>query len=234
MVPLAAAHSHDHGYHHRHLHDENDGHGIGCGAKAPTRESLVRDEARLNHIQGRPGRRNERRTQFASCNDIEPNSIEIKTYFHFMAIPLSDLPDQFVIPHPTEVALAKGALEDYTTYNEMIEMCQRQVEIMNNAFQGTPFYYTFQPNPSVSTNLDFTNNPMDHQNEMREEFGVKDPTALNIYLSFALGSQHRDTRGYLGVADFPSFQLKGDGLFMRYDILPQGGFPSNDDGYIGA
>ena len=165
---------------------------------------------------------------------MEPQSIEIKTYFHFMAISATDSQSgTYYLPHPTGVALSYGKTGEYTTHDEMVAMCRRQVEIMNDAFADTPFYYTFQSNPSISTNIDYTNYPMDYQQEMRETIGVADPTALNIYLSFSLGSQKSDTTGFVGIADFPFFQQQGGGLFMRYDVLPGGGLPGNDDGYIG-
>ena len=241
-VPFAASHSHPLNHNdHYHRHAAAAGSStMGCGTGYPSIETLVGDQIRLQHRQRsereqrqHSGKRSTRRAQFASCNDLEPQSIEIKTYFHFMAISASGDQPGYRIPHPTDVALSKGELGEYTTHDEMVAMCREQVEIMNSAFRETPFYFAFQPNPSVSTNINFTNYPMDYQHEMRETYGVKDPKALNIYLSFSLGSLKSDTTGYIGKADFPFLQLEGDGLFMRYDVLPGGGLPDNDDGYIG-
>lgn len=224
---LAAAHSHHHTVSQSHET-------TGCGTGTPSLKSLARDQARLEHLLHKRHTDGRRREQLASCDKLEPQSIEIKTYFHFMAIPISGRPDLHLIPHPTEVAIARGEIDEYTTYEEMVVLCERQVELINYAFRETPFHYTFQANPSVSTNLNYTNYPLDHKAEMRKEHGVAGLQALNIYLSFSMGSEHMDTTGYLGLADFPSYQFEGDGIFMRYDVLPGGGLSGNDDGFIGT
>ena len=173
-----------------------------------------------------------------SCEELCRQCIEIETYFHLFTIPVSG--GGFVVPHPTSIAYSFSTVSaNFTTIEEVNLMIDRQMIVLNDAYSMTPFRFKLinRNNASVSTNVKYTNFAQDYHREMSAEYGVGNLDTLNVFLSFSVKSRN-DTaiaeRGEtVAFASFPSYQQEraGDGVFLRFDCLPGGGFIGTDRGY---
>jgi hypothetical protein len=208
--------------------------GGGCGVQPPQEYALRRDQAKLHYHrhQNRNNRHLQTSSSFtASCTEIVPQSIVIPTYAHFMTIPVTNVPNvEYVIPHPPSVALNSGPLQDFTTLSELMTAMDLQFQILNTHYSATPFQFVWQnrDNPTISTNLNYTNFPLDHMEAMSKEYGHPNQlTILDIYISYSVRSQDIPaTNAFVGYSTFPSYQIgsqnggSGDGVFITYDVLP--------------
>ena len=207
-----------------------------CGTTMPDAYSLALDQARMQKLDRRRRRRQRgRRTQFASCQELVPGSIEIPTYFHFIGLPGDN--DEFVVPHPTEDIINQDA-SNLTSLDDMLLLVDAQMDLLNREFaSSTPFYFTHVNRNAITTsiNVDYTFYALDYQYDIATDFAVGDLKTLNVYMVYDIGSANPELENVTitGVSSFPSHQLlgTGDGILLRYDTLPGGGMKGDDDGF---
>ena len=220
-------------------------HGDGkCGTHPHEPVKAGIEETRLwnfkkEHAPGSPG--GGRKLQYETCDELCVGCIEIPVVFHLTGVPDANT-GEARIPHPTSVAdeYFFGFPETidpsaWTTYEEMLPLLERQMEVLNEGFADTPFYFTLMnADPNIVVNPDWTRYPGEYGDEMSAEIGVPDLKVLNIYLSYSASSL--DTPSFIiiiGFATFAGWQYEGqgDGIYLRYDALPGGGFSGSDEGY---
>ena len=162
----------------------------------------------------------------STCEDLCKQCIEIDTKFHLMV--LSNSTGGYAMPHPTETVLRLPeddtlTLENFTSVEEYLPFVEEQMIVLNQAYADTPFRFKYI-GWDRSNLLDWLLWPMDHRREMTDLIGQKDPTKLDVFVSFQVESQYSQLRDRFGFADFPSHQYtSGDGIYVRADVLPGAG-----------
>ena len=225
----------------QHQSDEDHSHdhrGQLCGTEVPTMEEEAINQVRVDAFQevtdGTYLRRRKLVTE--SCHELCDQCIEIETYLHMIG---TDLPGVGpVIPHPTPVYesakknIAGVTIEKFSTRKGIESMFEENIEVLNKAFKGTPFRFKFIHHATTrTTNTDWVEDAAEHMEEMSRVLGNDDLRKLDVYLSATLRSGSAGE--VLGTATLPGSQQmgKGDGVYLRYDVLPNGGRPKNDMGY---
>lgn len=147
-----------------------------------------------------------------------------------------------ILPHPTDAAdryflFGDTTLteDDFTSLEDLFPLIDEQMVILNDSFSETPFYFTLVNEYQLYPEEDWTRYPGTYGNQISEELGVSDLTALNVFLVYNAGILDEEDDGSTTVAfaTFASYQyLKtGDGVFQRFDSLPGGGFTGTDAGF---
>eukprot|EP00522_Entomoneis_paludosa_P003338 CAMPEP_0172471002 /NCGR_PEP_ID=MMETSP1065-20121228/67592_1 /TAXON_ID=265537 /ORGANISM="Amphiprora paludosa, Strain CCMP125" /LENGTH=1120 /DNA_ID=CAMNT_0013229085 /DNA_START=20 /DNA_END=3383 /DNA_ORIENTATION=+ len=232
---------HDHQDHSHHHHGHV--HKTPCKTQSPPASVVFANEAVL---QGRK-RRRERRTQVETCDSLCNQCIDIGVYVHFMEL----FDDDFgaFIPHPTfnvqiydnpGPANPPGSLtaDDFTSVEDMLLLVDDQITYLNNKFAPTPFRFTLlEPDsPSrTSSQESWTRFAFDNYEEMSAALHRGGTTDLNLYLMYGAGEDLGDgsddgTLGFVGGFANAQLENNGDGIFVRYDNLPNGGGSPYDFG----
>jgi hypothetical protein len=214
-------------------------HGItSCGTQSPDKAFATLDRARMNLIKET---KHGRRTQIKTCDELCKGCIEVQTYFHLLLFKGDDGIDDF-IPHPTtavELYLADNTTltsENFTSVDAMLGVIDAQIDVLNEHFADTPFYFTLMnPGaPSVTANTNWSRFAWDEQFAIGAALHTGNLATLNLYVGYSVeGREAAEANVTLAAfAQFPSFQFEGlsDGIFLRYDTLPGGGLPFNDVG----
>lgn len=228
---LGQVDSHEEG--HSHGHDE----GEYCGAEVPTIEEEAMNQVRVDAFQvvteGNYIRRRKLATE--ACHELCDQCIEIETHLHMIGVDLGRGP---IIPHPTfayesakeDVALV--GMEEFSSSDDVIVMFEENIKVLNNAFAGTPFRFRFVRGATRrATNANWVEDAASHMAEMSRYLGSHDLRRLDVFLSASLRTGKSGE--VLGTASLPGSQLvgRGDGVFLRYDVLTNGGRTRNDKGY---
>lgn len=232
---------HQHNYYgvqaHEHHHDEHGGH---CGTPMPSLSEELISKLRLDGLRevtdGSFSDR--RRLQHASCHELCDQCIEVEVYLHLVGTNLGFGP---VIPHPQSAYdkakknVTSVTVKDFLTKENVMDIFDKNMDVVNRAFTGTPFRFKFVQNETtLSINPFWSSAAMNYREEISKAVGVPDLRRLNVYVAKGL----RPTRGLqmgeiLGTATLPGSQEvgKGDGVYVRYDVLTGGGREDNDLGY---
>ena len=218
---------------HAHDHDHHAGHD--CGTATPSQHKAVVDQLRLRAAfdDNHGGRRLQVPT---ACTEMCEQCIEVEVYLHLILGNLTSLGP--IIPHPTEVVLdlindVPGATTaDLSTEDDINNLFQNNVDIVNQAFVGTPFRFRFVREATTQTiSNDWSNDGAEFQPEMSEALGSGELTKMHVFLVWNV----RQSIGglTLGIASLPAAQIAddGDGMIMRYDVLPSGGLAPRDLGF---
>jgi hypothetical protein len=180
-----------------------------------------------------------------TCEELCTQCIEIPVNFHLMLLPVvdSDGTSGSVIPWPSEVVEqyfndpSSVSASDFGSQSTIEDMLQAQEEVLNLGFAKTPFRFKLSSQITGSVDETWVLYAEDVQRDMAASVGVSDFAVLNVYLGYSLGSQNSTESGTLAFASFPSFQanatsqyadseiqlFSADGVWMRYDTLPNGG-----------
>lgn len=122
----------------------------------------------------------------------------------------------------------------FSTEHDIFSMIESNMQILNDAFQATPFRFRLVPEKTQKeTNLEWSNYARDGLLEMSTTLGSNDPSIMDVYLVFRIASKDPDYNGAKGVAYLPSTTGEGVGygVCLRYDILTRGGYNKSDMGY---
>jgi hypothetical protein len=148
-----------------------------------------------------------------------------------------------VIPWPSGVAEqffndpTSVLASDFGTSDQIEAMLTDQERVLNLGFANTPFKFKLASEITGSVEETWVRYAEDTQREMAESVGINDFAVLNVYVGYTLGSASSSEEGVLAFASFPSFQANAtsqyadaevqafgaDGIWMRYDTLPNGG-----------
>eukprot|EP00977_Amphora_coffeiformis_P009522 scaffold2193_cov171-Amphora_coffeaeformis.AAC.28 len=235
LLGFVDSHGVDHSHEGNSHHDHD---GQFCGTEVPTLEEEAVNQARVDAFQAVTDGNYVRRRKLAteSCHELCDQCIEIETYLHMIG---TDLPGVGpVIPHPTSVYqsakenIASVTIEDFSTKEHVEAMFEENIQVLNKAFTGTPFRFRFVRQATTrTTNTNWVEDAAEHMEEMSRTLGNNDLRKMDVYLSATLRSGSAGE--VLGTATLPGSQQagKGDGVYLRYDVLPSGGRPKNDMGY---
>lgn len=109
------------------------------------------------------------------------------------------------------------------------------MEVLNDSFSNTPFYFTLVPKITFHMNETWTRYPESYGQEISETLGFPDLKVLNVFLVYNAVSLEGDEAGEItvGFANLPAWQglSRGDGVYVRYDALPRGGLLQENFGY---
>lgn len=127
-------------------------------------------------------------------------------------------------PHPTETVLAflRGLessidLGDFTTQANLLDMFGVNIDVVNQAFQGTPFKFRFAPkHTTVTVSNDWSNDAMEYR-QMSQAVGSGNLRVLDVFVAWSLGDGEESSL-VLGIASLPAAQIsgQGDGLVLRH------------------
>lgn len=211
-----------------------------CGFRVPnlmeTAVADIRTEATLVG-SGRPKRQEHRRIQIQTCDQLCDQCIEIDVNLHMTSIVVGQTLN--LIPHPTDIVnrINQGGtapgIDQFSTPQEIGAIFQANIDVVNQAYSGTPFRFRFaQERTTVTENTAWAYSLQDYQTGISALVGSGDLTQLDVFLGFSLGSSEGD-RDALGLASTPAFQRAGtgDGVFLRYDVLTGGGMEGLDGGF---
>ena len=223
-------HEHDHPHHHNHDHDHDDkDHALPCGLKDPTISEDLSDRARIQAFQEGASRR---KLIADTCDQLCNQCIEIPINLHLTTIPLLTGP---IIPHPTEVyeEWTNGgsvSINDFSSPDDIVNLFLENLQVVNEAYWGTPFKFTLKKT-TRSARLDWNREADDLFKDMSALYGSDDPKELDVFLALQLTMSGRFYMGFASNA--AALETKnGDGVFLRYDALTDGGLSGNDKGYI--
>lgn len=229
--------------HHHHHHDEHDNHHHDhemCGYQQPSRHEEIIEQVRLEGARAPlVGRR--RRAQTESYEDLCRQCITIKMRFHLILADVEGFGT--FIPHPEEavVRLIDGGdvgPQDFSNSDDISGLIRANVDVLNVAFADTPFVFAYDEGAITETaNTDWTVFASEFKADMSRELGSDDLSVMDVFISLRL--QSRDASGEisgggtLGFAILPFAQLQreGDGVFLRYDVLTNGGNEGFSYGY---
>jgi hypothetical protein len=182
MAVIVASHNHYHG-------DEV----MKCGTKSPNTTMVALDIARGNLFKKKHGRR----AQAQSCEDLCEKCIEIQVYIHFMQFAGQDVGLDFdFIPHPTLNVVnlwlyndTSLTVDDFTSVEDMLDLVDKQIDVMNEKYADTPFFFTHmeRDNPSVTVNTEWAiNAPVSN---MSQALGKGNLSTLNLYFGFTVSEE---------------------------------------------
>lgn len=190
----------------------------------------LRDVTSGNHA----GRR---RLQTESCHELCNQCIEIETYLHLMGTNFGFGP---VIPHPpNSVSRAQAnttsvSKKNFFTSDDIKALFKKNIAVVNRAFVGTPFRFTFMAkNTTTTINRKWSEAAADYKEEIGQAVGIPNLRKLNVIVSREVRPRGHRKGDILGTATLPGSQSvgKGDGVYIRYDVLAGGGRAKNDLGY---
>eukprot|EP00977_Amphora_coffeiformis_P009504 scaffold2193_cov171-Amphora_coffeaeformis.AAC.10 len=237
LLQLVGAHSH-----HDQKDNHHDKHHHRCATAEPTLRDQLFERLRFDGAFGKKNNRrrnNNRRVLFETdCTQLCNQCIEIGVNLHLIGWDVQGEVEPF-IPHPTDTLLAfvggTASRQDLSTADDIIALFQANVGVVNRAFEGTPFRFTFTPSTTTTTaNNEWSFNATDFVADMSRALGSGDLRQLDVFVVWSLVEQTIDsTSVVLGQASYSSLQLadEGDGVLLRYDTLTGGGLAPLDYGY---
>lgn len=204
-----------------------------CGVEHVDSLDAAIDQARMNRIQNHSfGRRD---LQRLTCDELCDGCIEIDTVFHLFAF---NFQGTQVLPHPTaamqrfDAGDASLQVSDFTTPDGFRQNLIDQIAVTNRHLQGTPFRLRFVEPFTVTNNDSYMRYPVDFFQDITATVGSGNLRVLDVYLSYNVVSQSEtNPLARVGMATLPSQQLlrNGDGVFLRYDVVTNGGFGGGVD-----
>lgn len=236
--PTSSPDDHDH----KHKHDKQDYHHDlvagehRCGTPAPTlkeeRIEKVRTTAFRTHSSGQ-GDTN-RRLLPTSCDEMcDDQCITIQVRLNLLCLETNVGP---IVPHPTAVADAalRGApfyRNNFSSPKDIAASFGQNMQVLNQAFNGTPFGFEWDGTWQIGVSTGATTKAFENRGQASQVMGSGDVRVLDVFLGFALLNLD-DGGTILGLATPAAAQTDGtgDGVYLRYDVLPNGGFPDNDLG----
>lgn len=212
-----------------------DGHGtLHCGTQNPDMAFAALDAARVSLLKAKHGRR----AQLQTCDELCTACIEVPVYFHLL---LFDGEDFDFIPHPSAAVQQyldgeTVSEDDFSSVEDLNEIIDAQVQVLNEQYANTPFFFTLQDpgNPSLAVNTDWARYAFDERFDISAALAKGELTTLNVFLGYSVEGRNTTVEGrtLAGFSSFPSWQFENqsDGIYQRYDVLTDGGFPSNEVG----
>jgi len=224
-----------HGHHHDHGSHGSSGGEHRCRSFAPPRDVAFPKEAMLESRKNRQ----ERRTQAITCDQLCVQCIDIGVYVHFLA--LQDSVIGTFIPHPTSAVKSYDrnppgsvSASSFTSVSGMLQLITDQFTYLNDKFNNTPFRFVhLEPDsPSITTSDErWTRTPFSYAPDISAALHRGTSANMNLYMSYGAGEDDNDgTLGFVGGLANEQLLNNGDGVFIRYDNLPNGGFQKYDYG----
>lgn len=218
-----------------------------------SRYDSIQQKYEINDKRRKKNRNTKSSTTFwPQCNDICKQCINIETYFHLVAFPIKE-GGNYILPHPTSLVQSSNwtNIKSFTSVTKMMNvLIDQQMIVLNDAYSKTSFQFTHmnRNRSSVISNSFYANYSYDYASEMSSRYGKGDLTTLNIFLVYSIRSQNGSSSNTFDSSDgdkkdddtivaafssFPSYQQEknGDGIFLRYDCLSNGGYVGSDRGY---
>ena len=209
-----------------HLHEH-------CGVEHVNSLDAARDQARMKRVmQQHPLGRN---LQRLSCDQLCDGCIEIDTVFHFFVF---NFRGTLVLPHPSATMQRYDAgdttlqVSDFTQPDDFRQNLRDQVAVTNQHLQGSPFRLRLVEAFTVTANESYMRYPVDFFQEITANVGSGNLRVMDVYLSYnVLRQSETNPLARVGLATLPSQQLvrNGDGVFLRYDVVTNGGFGGGVD-----
>ena len=205
-----------------------------CGVEHVSNLEAALDQARMLRIQNHPP--NDRRNlQKLTCQELCDGCIEIDTVFHFFTL---NFRGTQVLPHPSATMQRYDQgdtslqVSDFTTPDAFRQHLRDQIAVTNKHLAGSPFRLKLVEPFTVTNNDSYMRYPVDSFQEITAQVGSGNLQVLDVYLSYTVlrqGETNPLTR--VGLATLPSQQLlrNGDGVFLRYDVVTNGGFGGGVD-----
>lgn len=238
-------HPHEHDEHmhfqdHRHLLD----HGHRCGTADPTRQQAATEEVRMKaRLDGKNNNnRHVRQLALQTCDQLanQGRNIVIPANLHLTTVSVEVGNGRMIelIPHPLESVsrLLDGdetlTPSDFSSQADIEQFFAENLNIVNAAFQGTPFRFT-KGTTTRTMNTRWSLDVGAYMPDLSALVGSYDLRELDVFLGVQLFANRTEGGVALGVARLAGSQLagKGDGVAMRYDVLAGGGLTSADLGY---
>ena len=168
-------------------HEHGRVHGARCGYRTPSKTDHLVTSLRIagmNDIR-------RRRLQHEEVDELCDQCIGIEVRFHIILAEHNGIP---FVPHPFEAADAyfnDGAPfnpDSFSSIEDMYELFQDNIEVTNEDFAGTPFFFCFNPDESKTiTNTDWTQAIGDNEVDIRTALGVgTDPLVLDTVGGFLI------------------------------------------------
>ena len=198
---------------HNHHHDKEIKE---CGTVAPSRAMAAWDIARGDLFKKKHGRRD----QAQSCADLCKQCIEIEVAVHYLLFAGKDFNLDFdFIPHPTATAdyviesndtsLTAG---NFTSIEDMALLAKKQIDLMNEKYADTPFYFTHMERDTVTVNTDWARYARVYSFDMWAALSTRDLLTLNLYLAYTPVWINKNV---IAFSRFPSNQAQdGDGIYQ--------------------
>ena len=228
LLSSSQAHSGSHSSDHHHHHEHKEMASL-CGMEEPSVIELLTDRVRTEAFRESARRR---RLIAESCEDLCDQCIEVPINLHLMMIPLLL---GSIVPHPTPIyeEWTRGgpvSVDNFSSPEYIEQLFLENLVVLNRAFEGTPFRFSLK-RVTRTSRLDWNREVIDAFREMSNSLGTDDPTELDVFLSLQLT---KGDRLYIGMASNAAAQewRNGDGVYMRYDALTDGGLSGSDKGYI--
>lgn len=202
------------------LHDhDHDAHDIACGAHDPTPQERVAEEVRLQAALNN-GRR---QLQVESCDNLRDPFIEIQVNLH-----LTTVNNLFLHPNPAVTRLVDNGPtfdeSELSTQSDLEDLFQLNIDILNQAFDNTPFRFVFmREHTTVTDNIDWTFDLSRYQIEISQAVGSRDLRQMDVFCAYNL-EERDDDLVLRGRAAPGPLQLSGtgDGVYLAYQVLTQG------------
>lgn len=181
---------------------------------------------------------NQRRLLPTACEELCDQCIEIQIRLNLLVVETDDGPR---VPHPFS-AVQQLQQNDWSTVDwgefsspdEITVLFEKNMKVLNSAFAGTPFNFTWDGEYSLGSGDQWTFSAFEHRAEISSELGSDDLRVLDVFVA---NQPALSQSGFiLGMATPASLQEKGrgDGVYVRYDVLTGGGLEHGglDLGYV--
>ena len=196
-----------------------------CGFD-PSQEFYLVDEARSvgldETVRRRHRRHRHRQLTLNNCEGLCDQCIEIETRVHLVKAKHGTWT---VIPHPTaayEQLLSNDTdtslfETNFSTLEDIQALFQDNVQVLNQAFRGTPFRFRFNATASQSiVHTEWTNYASEFRLDIYNALASRNPRILDVFLVHQMLDRTTGTQS-TAMASFAGEQLENEGVVMRFN-----------------
>ena len=125
-----------------------------------------------------------------------------------------------LIPHPTQTIIAMNqgqslTVNDFSSITTIQQLFADNIEVVNNAFEETPFSFVWDPlDTTVSNNATWVDAIAAHQADISAAVGSGDLRQLDVFLGFRVTDPRVSGQNSTGMASFASVQRAGVGEYV--------------------
>lgn len=173
-----------------------------------------------------------------TCETLNDQRIEIAVNLHLTSF-MSGTTEHFAHPTPSFQRYLQGdptlTDADFSSLEDIKDMFEKNLIVLNqNAFAETPFKFKWVQT-TVTSGINIVQAVANYTNGFSQSVGSGDLRVLDVFCGYALGGTDdaSDPINALDSATFPAAQRagQGDGVYLRYDALTDGGNADYDLGY---
>lgn len=163
-------------------------------------------------------------------------TIQVSYILHPVCFLLLYLPAPEVYEELFDPDAVPPKYEDFTSLEEMEAMVAANMELLNESYNETTFRFNHMNagDPEILVNEEYSTLALQYAENISAT-GSRDLAVLDVYLVQAVANE--DTIAaeitLAGLALFPSYQFtgKGDGVFVIYPTVTDGGLEKNELGF---